>query len=142
MNAFNYIIDKREPSDHYKNILDSILQEEEQESSSSTKEIPLPHNIDGFLILDALSQKECDDIIAACEGVGFTFWSNPASGDEEKNDETKKADCDDKEEEKTSSKNNNNNNTSSDDEDSKQQGGKFRTAHTIEVNLPRMSSIL
>ena len=101
MNAFNYIIDKREPSEQYKSLLDSILYDEKdtnqgekaeeddemKKSSFQPKVIPLPHNIDGFLILDALSQKECDDIIAACEGAGFTFWSNPASGDET---ETKK----------------------------------------------------
>jgi hypothetical protein len=100
MNAFNYIIDKREPSEQYKSLLDSILYDDEEEtakeinqesSQQQPKVIPLPHNIDGFLILDALSQKECDDIISACEGAGFTFWSNPASGDEEGKKKKKKS---------------------------------------------------
>lgn len=141
MNAFNYIIDKREPSEQYKSLLENIiLSNEDSETTTSTREpqiIPLPHKIDGFLILDVISEQECKQIIDACENAGFTFWSNPASGNEVKQEQQQNEKEETKQQKEETSPP-----VSEEKKDLSQQGGHFRTAHTIEVNLPKMSKIL
>ena len=166
MNAFNYIIDKREPAAAHKAVLEAILADSDAGSAADAhctgqapssdrqiddddttpRVIPLPHGMDGCVVLNALTRAECDALIAGCEGAGFTFWSDPAAGHEAEKvqtsssapsemtaadgdvtrDSTTAAACADADE-RTAQR------------DLAQQGGKFRTCHTVEVNLPLTS---
>ena len=82
INAFNYIIDKREPSAEHRAALDGILHPGEMPTKPTV--IPLPGTMDGYIVLDALTANECDEIIRCCEAIKFTFWSDPSAGDEKK----------------------------------------------------------
>jgi hypothetical protein len=146
MNAFNYIIAKREPSAECKAQLEAAFAAASADAASATRSasvIPLPNGLAGCVVVDALTRAECAAVVTASEAAGFTFWSDPASGDEQRlpkaSDEESvvvvaaaaaapsgkavaRADTD--------------------AADVRRPGGRFRTAHTIEVNLPTLARTL
>jgi hypothetical protein len=116
--SYNNIIDKKEPDAEAKAALEALLAVPAPDAvEPSVIKIP---EVDAFVVMDILSASECDAIVSCCEAIGYTFWSNPESGkaaSEESAAETQAP-------------------------ETALPGANFRTAYTIEIDLPALSKRL
>ncbi|RNF02431.1 hypothetical protein TraAM80_06407 [Trypanosoma rangeli] len=70
MYSYNNIIDKAEPSN--KDVIDRVPLCLEMTNIVSQRRVD--DRVDVLVVENFLSSAECDQIIAACEEVGYTFW--------------------------------------------------------------------